>query len=134
MGNEKARISAAIREVQERIADLDRKSAQSKCPIDPKEYGSAFHALGVLHLKASLLVALMCRPLSSRFCPIQAGLHDQSFESFSRVLRLARAHGKNNWAGAAHGNLGAVCQVRSLDCISSCCLGLFLVVADLPLM
>ncbi len=49
--DQRSQLLRAIREVQGRIIELERRSADPQDPINPVEFGSAFHALGALSLK-----------------------------------------------------------------------------------
>ncbi len=48
-----ARINASIARVKAKIDDLEKVSADPQIPIDPNEFGSAFHVLGVLSLQVN---------------------------------------------------------------------------------
>ena len=48
---ERTRISASIRSLQEKISEMERSHSLANSHVDPKEFGAAYHNLGVLHLK-----------------------------------------------------------------------------------
>ena len=49
--NSKCQITAAIRKIEVKIRALERASDDPRVLTDPKEFGSAFHVLGVLNLQ-----------------------------------------------------------------------------------
>ncbi len=51
LDDQRNQLMIAIREAQGRIIELERRSADPQDPINPVEFGSAFHALGALSLK-----------------------------------------------------------------------------------